>query len=105
MAQGLLFRLRQHPKNVNPMKVNEMHLSIPVTAQRPLEARLRWPGHNRWVGLWILLLLAVSFFPQFIWADTHEPVPLSLAKFTTGIITAYSLHETGHAVAASSESL
>lgn len=83
------------------MKVNEMHLSIPVTAQRPLEARLRWPGHNRWVGLWILLLLAVSFFPQFIWADTHEPVPLSLAKFTTGIITAYALHETGHAVAAS----
>ncbi|MEJ2038706.1 MAG: hypothetical protein P8X55_07195 [Desulfosarcinaceae bacterium] len=48
----------------------------------------------------LLLILFTILSPVKLWAGPREPAALSLLKFGTGMLTAYALHETGHAVAA-----
>ena len=49
----------------------------------------------------LTVMICVGFVPWEAQAQSRESTTLSILKFGTGIITAYALHETGHAVAAS----
>ena len=51
-------------------------------------------AYGAMVFLWILI------HPAPLLAGANEPLVLSFLKFTTGAISAYALHETGHAAAA-----
>ena len=48
----------------------------------------------------VVHLTSMGLIPRDLIADTRESKTLALLKFGTGMITAYALHETGHAVSA-----
>jgi len=75
----------------------------PSSARQGLKAeRIRGKGFGFAASTLILaIVLAVVSAPQDLRGDTKESNMLSLMKFGTGMITAYALHETGHALAAS----
>jgi hypothetical protein len=56
------------------------------------------PAWLVFIVLWIACCPAVQAHPH---GGTDEPRTLSVLKFATGVISAYALHETGHALAAS----
>lgn len=51
---------------------------------------------------WLAILVLVIFWqnPVLAHPTEDEPASLSVLKFATGMISAYALHETGHALAA-----
>lgn len=84
------------------MKANEICVEFfdwPAT-RRQLFGRA-WSRGLAWVvfiTLWIAWCPAVQAQPH---GGVDEPPTLSVLKFATGVISAYALHETGHALAAS----
>ena len=56
------------------------------------------PAWLVFIALWITWCPAVQAHPN---GGAEEPPTLSVLKFVTGMISAYALHETGHALAAS----
>jgi hypothetical protein len=56
------------------------------------------PAWLVFIALWIAWCPAVQAHPN---GGADEPMTLSVLKFATGVISAYALHETGHALAAS----
>ena len=67
------------------------------------------PGPPAWMlcqsilrtGVVALLVYLFSIMPASADMNDGESTTLSLLKFATGVISAYALHETGHAIAAS----
>jgi hypothetical protein len=86
---------------MNIRNETKMKQTVQPPAGRPSDQRCRLLVRHHWMRLWALLLLASCILPGGLLADEKEPVPLALLKFGTGIISAYALHEAGHALAAS----
>lgn len=78
-----------------------MQQTSSTTALPRFDAITRWFAVHPWVQPWLFLLLALFILPTSVRADEPEPAAMAGLKFATGIISAYALHETGHALAAS----
>jgi hypothetical protein len=68
--------------------------SPPKAASQRFRPSITWTSAVSWLFLLILWIV-----PAHADSSNEEPFGISLAKFGTGIITAYALHEVGHATA------
>lgn len=73
-----------------------MHLksSPPKAAVQRFRLSVTWTSTVSWMFVLILWIV-----PVHADSSAKEPLGISLVKFGTGIITAYALHEVGHATA------
>lgn len=68
--------------------------SLPRAAVQRFRPSATWTAAVSW-----LLVLTLWIVPAHAESSAEEPLGISLLKFGTGIITAYALHEAGHAMA------
>lgn len=69
-------------------------LSSPRAAVERFRPSMTWTAAVTW-----FLVLILWIIPAHADSSTEEPLGISLLKFGTGVITAYALHEVGHATA------
>jgi hypothetical protein len=85
-----------------PMKANETSVEFfdrPDTRQHLFGGA--WGRFLAWLLIFTLWIACCPALPAHAHGGSEEPRTLTVLKFATGILSAYALHETGHALAAS----